>query len=90
MGGREAGRSCVAQAAKLPLLRPYGALQSCCTARRPAASGAVKAARRGFGSQLIEAAVNRDLDGSAALAYPPDGFTLSLRAPLSDTSETDA
>ncbi|MBD3837917.1 MHYT domain-containing protein [Brevundimonas sp.] len=47
-------------------------------------------ARRGFGSQLIEAAVNRDLDGSAALAYPPEGFTFSLRAPLADTSETDA
>ena len=46
--------------------------------------------RRGFGSQLIEAAVNRDLDGSAALAYPPEGFTFSLRLPLADTTETDA
>lgn len=50
----------------------------------------VAPARRGFGSQLIEAAVNRDLDGSAALAYPPEGFTFSLRLPLADTSETDA
>ena len=47
-------------------------------------------ARRGFGSQLIEAAINRDLDGSAALAYPPEGFTFSLRLPLADTSEADA
>lgn len=38
--------------------------------------------RRGFGSHLIETTVNRSLGGSAALAYPEDGFTFSLRLPL--------
>ena len=46
-------------------------------------------ARRGFGSDLIEATVNRSLAGSATLAHPPEGFRLSLRLPLRDTSQSD-
>lgn len=46
--------------------------------------------RRGFGSDLIESTINRSLNGSGALAYPPEGFTFSLRLPLSDTSKPDA
>lgn len=45
--------------------------------------------RRGFGSDLIDSTINRSLNGSAALAYPPEGFAFSLRLPLGDTSETD-
>jgi NO-binding membrane sensor protein with MHYT domain/two-component sensor histidine kinase len=45
--------------------------------------------RRGFGSDLIESTVNRSLEGTAVLAYPPEGFSFSLRLPLGPTSETD-
>ncbi len=45
--------------------------------------------RRGFGSDLIESTINRSLNGSGVLAYPPEGFAFSLRLPLSDTSESD-
>lgn len=77
MGGREAGRSCVAQAAKLPLLRPYGALQSCCTARRPAASGATTAA------QPVEPCIQRSSPRAAeassrAMPMEPAGWQCRL------------
>jgi len=45
--------------------------------------------RRGFGSDLIESTINRSLEGTTALAYPPEGFSFSLRLPLGHTSETD-
>ena len=46
--------------------------------------------RRGFGSDLIDTTLNRSLNGSAALAYLPEGFAFSLQLPLGSASESDA
>lgn len=40
--------------------------------------------RRGFGSQLIQRGLARDLGGSASLDFTPTGFVYTLNAPLSE------
>ena len=40
-------------------------------------------ARRGFGSQMIERGLARDLGGEASLDFTPEGVVYTLRAPLS-------
>jgi two-component sensor histidine kinase len=47
----------------------------------PALSGPPE--RRGFGAQLIERGLARDLGGKASLEFTPDGVVYTLRAPLS-------
>ena len=39
--------------------------------------------RRGFGSALLEAAIQGDQSVSATLSYEPEGFVYELDAPLS-------
>jgi two-component sensor histidine kinase len=39
--------------------------------------------RRGFGVQMIERGMARDLGGKATLDFPPEGVVYTLRAPLS-------
>lgn len=48
----------------------------------PAVNG--KPERRGFGSQLIQRGLARDLGGAASLDFQPEGFVYTLRAPLSE------
>lgn len=40
--------------------------------------------RRGFGSQMIQRGLARDLGGAATMDFAPSGFVYTLRAPLSE------
>ncbi|MFY8144505.1 MAG: sensor histidine kinase [Caulobacter sp.] len=42
--------------------------------------------RKGFGSRLIERSLRGELKGEATMAYPPEGFSCSLRAKLPEPS----
>jgi two-component sensor histidine kinase len=74
--GRVAIRWSVEEAATPPILtltwREVGG---------PALAG--RPERRGFGAQLIERGLARDLGGKASLEFLPDGVVYTLRAPLS-------
>jgi two-component sensor histidine kinase len=39
-------------------------------------------ARRGFGSRLIEQGLARDLDGTVAIGFEPEGVVCTIEAPL--------
>lgn len=75
-GGRVAIRWTVDEAASPPMLtltwREVGG---------PPLTG--PPARRGFGSQMIERGLARDLGGQASLNFTPEGVVYTLRAPLS-------
>ncbi len=47
----------------------------------PAVSGPPE--RKGFGSQMVQRGLARDLGGKASLDFPPEGVVFTLRAPLS-------
>jgi two-component sensor histidine kinase len=38
--------------------------------------------RKGFGSRLIERGLARELDGTVALSYEPDGVVCAIDVPL--------
>ncbi|MDB5363310.1 MAG: chemotaxis protein CheR [Rhodospirillales bacterium] len=45
---------------------------------------------RGFGSELIERAVNYEMDGETSIEFAPDGVKVLVKVPLSELSATDA
>jgi PAS domain S-box-containing protein len=46
----------------------------------------VKPQRRGFGSRLIEQGLTQDIRGSVELAFPPEGLTCLIDAPIDEIS----
>ena len=49
-----------------------------------------KPLRRGFGTRLIEGAVQRELGGTAELSYPATGFQALLRFAVADKADGPA
>jgi two-component sensor histidine kinase len=46
--------------------------------------------RKGFGSELIERAVNYELDGEATVEFAPDGVKIRVKVPLSELTDQES